>query len=253
MQNYNPHPDDNRYGQESGYDSAHPGYGTGADATVIDQAGMASYLAKVFGWMFLGLFLTAGTSMIVLSSAEIFYAVAPWVFPLLFAELGLVWYMSSRVNEMSATACTISFFVYSFFNGITLTPIVAQYTGSSVASVFMVTAGTFAIMALYGLTTKKDLTSWGSLLFMLLIGLILAMVVNIFMANGLVSMVLSCLGVFIFVGLTAYDAQVIKEQYINGMEYSEIGHKVAIMGALTLYLDFINLFLNLLRLFGNRD
>jgi FtsH-binding integral membrane protein len=253
MQNHTPQHEEKQHNPDYGYDSAHPGFEPQAAAVAIDQAGLASYLAKVFGWMFLGLFLTAATSYIVLGNGDIFYAIRPWVFPLMLVELGLVWFLASRIHSMSTTTCTISFFVYSFLNGLTIAPILASYTPASVASVFMITSGTFGLMAVYGLTTKKDLTSMGSILLMGLVGLILAMVVNIFMQSGMFSLIISCIAVFIFVGLTAYDAQKIKEQYITGMEYSETGHKLAIMGALMLYLDFVNLFLHLLNLLGNRD
>lgn len=224
-----------------------------AGAQQVDISGLSTYVSQVFMWMTAGLLLTAGTSWFVLSSEQVFYAVIPFVMPLFVVELGLVWWMAGAVHRMKPGTATALFFTYAAINGITLAPLIFQYTAESVASTFMITAGTFAVMAFYGLTTKKDLTSMGSLLLTALLGVILAMVVNLFLQSGPVSIAISCLCVFIFVGLIAYDTQQIKAYYVAGMESSAEGQKYAILAALSLYLDFINLFIHLLSLLGNRD
>lgn len=170
---------------------------------------------------------------------------------LIIAELALVWYVSARIQSLSFTTATGLFMLYSFINGLTLSVIFLAYTTTSIASTFFVTAGTFGAMSLYGYFTKKDLTSLGNLLFMLLIGLIIATVVNIFWANSTLYWITTYAGIFIFVGLTAYDTQKIK-RLLNGQEITEESQKMALLGALSLYLDFINLFLYLLRIFGDR-
>lgn len=172
-------------------------------------------------------------------------------FGLIIAELALVWYVSARIQSLSFTTATGLFMLYSFINGLTLSVIFLAYTTTSIASTFFVTAGTFGAMSLYGYFTKKDLTSLGNLLFMLLIGLIIATVVNIFWANSTLYWITTYAGIFIFVGLTAYDTQKIK-RLLSGQEITEESQKMALLGALSLYLDFINLFLYLLRIFGDR-
>src|SRR6185295_6906949 len=169
----------------------------------------------------------------------------------LFAPLGLVLLLGFRLRQMSFSAVQTTFWVYAALMGIGLTPILLLYTGASVAQVFFVTSATFGAMSLWGYTTKRDLTGFGSFLFMGLIGIIIASLVNLFLQSGMMSWVISVLGVVIFTGLTAYDTQKIKEMYYVGDDGTIAGKK-AIMGALSLYLDFINLFLMLLRLFGDR-
>ena len=152
---------------------------------------------------------------------------------------------------MSFASAMVSFLAYSFLNGLTLSVVFLAYTKSSIASTFFVTAGTFAAMSLYGYFTKKDLSSWGNLFFMALIGLIIATIVNVFWANTTLYWVTTYAGVLIFVGLTAYDTNRIKQMLAN-QEVNEGTQKLALLGALTLYLDFINMFLYLLRIFGDR-
>ncbi|PCJ20013.1 MAG: hypothetical protein COB02_05280 [Candidatus Cloacimonadota bacterium] len=218
------------------------------------QEGLSAFVTQVFGWMFAALFLTGATSYIVLQSEQLFMFAYKMMWPLIILELFAVGYLAVRIQKMSPTTATIVFFSYAFCNGFTLTPLIAAYTGESVASTFMITAGTFGCMSFYGLTTKKDLTSWGSLLITAVVGILIAMVVNIFfMQSSLMAIVISCVAVVIFVALIAYDTQMIKSTYQNGMERSAIGHNLAIMAALALYLDFINLFIHLLRLLGDRD
>lgn len=167
------------------------------------------------------------------------------------AEVALVIYLSARIARMSFASAMISFLAYSFLNGLTLSVIFLAYTKASIASTFFVTAGTFAAMSLYGYFTKKDLSSWGNLFFMALIGLIIASVVNIFWANSTLYWIITYVGVLVFVGLTAYDTYRIKQLLAN-QEVNEGTQKLALLGALTLYLDFVNMFLYLLRIFGDR-
>ena len=168
------------------------------------------------------------------------------------AELALVWTVSARINRLSLTTATLLFILYSALNGATLSLILFVYTTRSIASVFFITAGTFAVMAAIGYFTKADLSSLGKILMMALIGLIIATVVNAFLLkSGGFSLILSYVGVLIFVGLTAYDTQKIKQMLIMADDVNEETQKIALLGSLSLYLDFINLFLYLLRIFGN--
>lgn len=215
----------------------------------------AQFMTKVYLWMTFGLATTAYTSYVtshspmllqmLLGSKMAFYG-------LLFAELGLVVAISALIRKISAFMATSLFFVYALLNGLTFSVILLAYTGQSVASAFGVTAGMFAGLSAFGFITKKDLSAMGSFMISALFGLILGMVVNLFLHNGLVDLVLSLSAVVIFSGLIAYDTQKIKSFNTGGAFSSEDGQKVAIYGALTLYLDFINLFLNILRLTGRR-
>ncbi|MEJ2033293.1 MAG: Bax inhibitor-1/YccA family protein [Deltaproteobacteria bacterium] len=220
------------------------------------QAGTV-FLAKVFNWMAIGLGLTAATAFLVASMPalqQVIFGNRLVFFGLIIGELGLVFYLSARVGKMTAGAATGLFLVYSALNGATLAAILLIYTGASIASTFLVAGGMFGAMAVYGFVTKKDLTSWGSFLFMGLIGIIIAMVVNIFMASPMISWVVSGIGVIVFTGLTAYDVQQLTRLGAGGiMGGGEAAiRKGAIIGALKLYLDFINLFLMLLRFMGDR-
>lgn len=219
------------------------------------KAEQARFITKVYGWMSAALIVTAITAMYVASSENLKLAILGnnlVFYGCLFAEIGVVWWLSSRVQTLSANTATLWFFLYALLNGLTLSVIFLVYTASSISSTFFITAGMFAAMSAYGYLTKKDLTSWGSLLFMALIGLIIAGIVNIFWQNDMFGMIVSGIGVIIFTGLTAYDTQKIKEMNIIGNEGTDEDRKEAVMGALTLYLDFINLFLYLLRFLGNR-
>ncbi|WP_022661367.1 Bax inhibitor-1/YccA family protein [Paucidesulfovibrio longus] len=213
------------------------------------------FLRGVYAWMSGGLLLTAGVAWATVTIQPLFaFAVNAMIF-LILAELGLVFFLSMRIRQMSPSTATGAFLGYSALNGLTLAPILMLYTQQSVAATFVVAAGMFGAMSLYGLLTKKDLTSWGSLLFMGLIGIILASVVNIFMQSGTLGFVISGIGVLIFLGLTAYDTQRLKVMGETAPA-GDVGalRKMAIMGALQLYLDFINLFLFLLRFMGvSRD
>lgn len=212
-------------------------------------------LARVYGWMTVGLLLTAATALATISSPFMLDLVfsSPIVFyGLLIAELGLVWYLSARVMSMSTQTASALFLLYAALNGVTLSAVLLVYTASSAASVFLITALMFLATSVWGLTTGKDLSGWGSYLFMGLIGLIIAMVVNWFLGSSTMDYVISLIGVALFVGLTAYDTQKI-QRMSQEVEGEATISRLAIVGALTLYLDFINLFLFLLRLLGRRD
>jgi len=215
----------------------------------------ASFLPRVYGWMTAGLALTALTAMLTLSSPyllESIFGNRLVFYALIFGELGLVIALSAAINRISATAATLMFLVYSALSGVTFASIFLLYTSSSIASTFFVASGTFAAMSLYGYTTRRDLTGWGSFFFMGLIGVLIASVVNIFLHSEMIYWITSYIGVFVFVGLTAYDTQKIKQIGMRGFGDEETRKKAAIIGALRLYLDFINLFLMLLRIMGNR-
>jgi hypothetical protein len=182
---------------------------------------------------------------LILGTKIIFYG-------LLIGELLVVMALVGFIEKMSAATATAVFFAYSVMNGLTFSVIFLAFTATSITSTFFITAGTFGVMSAYGYFTKRDLTSIGNICFMALIGLIIATIVNIFWANTMFNWIISCVGVLIFVGLTAYDTQKIKELGAKVDENSEAGRKGAVMGALALYLDFINLFIMLLRIFGDR-
>jgi len=179
----------------------------------------------------------------------LFFSALKWV--VMLAPLGIVFYMSFGINKMSAAKAQTVFWVFAALMGLSLSWILLVYTGVSVARVFFITSATFGAMSIYGYTTKRDLTKLGSFLMMGLVGIIIASLVNIFLKSSMMYFVISILGVLIFVGLTAYDTQKIKNMY-QSSDTGELMGKKAVMGALTLYLDFINLFIMLLRLFGQR-
>lgn len=211
---------------------------------------------NVYMWMAFALVITGITALIVADSPNLVESIVMnriVFYGLIIAEFALVWYISARIHKISFTTATMLFILYSLINGLTLSVIFLVYTTSSIASTFFVTAGTFGVMCLYGYFTKRDLTSLGNLCFMALIGLIIASVVNIFWSNSTMYWIITYAGVLIFVGLTAYDTQKIKRLLLSeGTEVNETTQKIALMGALSLYLDFINLFLYLLRLLGDR-
>jgi FtsH-binding integral membrane protein len=214
-----------------------------------------SFVHRVFAWMAIGLTITGAIAAVIGTSVS-----ESWwednsglLLILIFAELGIVFGLVFLINRISAALAVAAFFFYSALNGVTLSIIFAVYTTASIAGTFFVTAGMFGAMAAIGWVTKRDLSSLGSILFMALIGLILASIVNIFVANEALYWIITYAGVAIFAGLTAYDMQKIKKMQEAGVDaYSEQGKKAAVMGALALYLDFINLFLFLLRIFGRR-
>jgi uncharacterized protein len=216
----------------------------------------ANFITKVYAWMTVALVITAVVAMLTASSPFMLQAIfgSKLVFwGLVLGQLGLVWYLSAAIQRMSANTATLVFLFYAAVTGLTLASIFVVFTAASIASTFFVTAGTFGAMSMYGYFTKRDLTKMGSLLMMALIGLIIASVVNMFMASSTLYWITTYAGILIFVGLVAYDTQKIKEMNIIGNEGTDEDRKEAIMGALALYLDFINLFLYLLRLLGRRN
>ena len=232
---------------------------------VIDE-GLRAYMLKVYNYMASGIFLTGIISLFLFKLSVVitpdgsiagltaignalYNSALMWI--VMLAPLGIVFYMSFGIRKMSATKAQTTFWIFAALMGASLASIFLVYTGASITRVFFITAGTFGAMSIYGYTTKRDLTKFGSFLMMGLIGIIIASVVNIFMKSNMMYFVISVLGVLIFVGLTAYDTQKIKNMYLAS-DSGELMGKKAVMGALTLYLDFINLFIMLLRLFGQR-
>lgn len=209
-------------------------------------------MSKVYLWMTLALVVTGMTAYYVASSPAIFYAIvsnqiAFW--GLFIGELVLVFVLSSRIMSLSFVTASLMFVIYSIMNGVFFSFILLAYTEQSIATTFLITAGTFGAMSLFGFVTKRDLSTMGRILFMLLIGLLIATVVNIFMKAEGLTLILNYAGVVIFVGLTAYDTQSIK-QMLQEHGDKEGAEKIALLGSLSLYLDFINLFIYLLRFFG---
>ncbi len=238
---------------------------TAAETHVIDE-GLRAYMLKVYNYMASGILITGFISLILFKMSVVtsldgsitgltslgnalYNSALMWV--VMLAPLGVVFYMSFGIRKMSAAKAQGTFWVFAALMGASLSSIFLIYTGASITRVFFITAGTFGAMSIYGYTTKKDLTKLGSFLMMGLFGIIIASVVNIFMKSTMMYYVISIIGVLVFVGLTAYDTQKIKNMYLSS-DSGEIIGKKAVMGALTLYLDFINLFIMLLRLFGQR-
>ena len=238
---------------------------TAAKTHVMDE-GLRAYMLKVYNYMTSGIFLTGIISLLLFKLSVVmttdgsitgltsvgnalYNSALMWI--VMLAPLGVVFYMSFGIRRMSAAKAQGAFWVFAALMGASLSSIFLVYTGTSITRVFFITAGTFGAMSIYGYTTKRDLTKLGSFLMMGLIGIIIASIVNIFMKSTMMYFVISILGVLIFVGLTAYDTQKIKNMYLAS-DSGEIMGKKAVMGALTLYLDFINLFIMLLRLFGQR-
>ena len=218
------------------------------------QRYVAGVMRRVYGKMTLGLLLTALTAFLVVSSPaalSLLFSSTATIWILFAVEIGLVIYLSALLDKLSTGVAAALFYLYSALNGVVLAPIFLVYTGASIAMTFAITAGTFGAMTIFGYVTHQDLSKFGSILTMALIGLIVCVVVNIFWGNSMFDLLISIAGVFIFVGLTAWDTQAIKRMCAES-DPSMIG-KVATMGALSLYLDFINLFLYLLRFFGSRD
>lgn len=224
-----------------------------AHAAGID-VGLRAYMLRVYNYMALGLGLTGAVAFAASTNAELMQMIhgtgLRWI--VMLAPIGFVIFLSARLHAMKPATAQMVFWVYAGLMGLSLSYIFLAYTGASIARVFFITAGTFAAMSLYGYTTKRDLSGMGSFLFMGLIGIIIASVVNIFLASSALHFVISVVGVLVFVGLTAYDTQAIKSVY-SETDSGATQEKKAIMGALRLYLDFINLFVMLLSLFGNRE
>ncbi len=227
-----------------------------AEQQLSRSAAFPVLMRKVYVWMSLALVITGLTSYGVATSPGIMQAIYTnqiLFWGLAIAELAIVIGVSAAINKISLTTATLMFILYSVINGALMSYIFLAYTASSIATVFFITAGTFAVMAFIGYTTKTDLTSMGKILLMALIGLIIATIVNMFVKSSGLTLILSYVGVLVFVGLTAYDSQKIKEMLMQAPDAGEGAQKVALLGALSLYLDFINLFLYLLRIFGKRE
>lgn len=228
----------------------------GAQTAVIDQ-GLRAHMNKVYGLMSVGMLLTAGVAWGVGTSpamvAAIFGTPLKWL--VMFAPLVMVFAFGALINRMSVAAAQLFFYVYASVMGLSLSFIFAVYTQTSIAQTFLVTSIAFAGLSLYGYTTKRDLSGMGTFLMMGLIGLIVASVVNIFLASSALAFAISVIGVLIFAGLTAYDTQSIKSEYIAHAQQGDADWlgKSAIMGALRLYMDFINMFMFLLQFLGNRE
>jgi uncharacterized protein len=220
-------------------------YQTNYRTIAVAQPGV---MRGVYGWMGGGLALTAFVSLLTVSSPALLQAIFGnrlVFYALILGELGLVVTLSGAINRISASTAKLLFLGYAALNGLTMSAIFVAYTSSSIASTFLITAGMFGTMSLFGYLTKSDLTSWGSFLFMGLVGVVIASLVNIFLHSSMIYWVVSFCGVIVFTGLTAYDTQRISRM-------GDVGGKGAVLGALTLYLDFINMFLIMLRLLGKR-
>ena len=224
--------------------------------TYASKAAQSTLMRNVYSWMTLALVITGLVSLYMAKSQTLLSMIMQnsmllWI--LLIAEIGLVIFLSARIHRISFTTATLLFIAYSILNGVTMAFIFLIYTMTSIATTFFVTAGTFGVMALYGYATKKDLSRIGNICIMALIGLIIATVVNIFLKNTMMDLIISGIGILLFVGLTAYDSQKIKQLLTaDDIEVNETTQKIALLGSITLYLDFINLFLYLLRFLGDR-
>ncbi|MEN3754878.1 Bax inhibitor-1/YccA family protein [Mangrovibacter sp. SLW1] len=220
------------------------------------RTGLQTYMAQVYGWMTCGLLLTAFVAWYAAATPAVLMFVFSsqlTFFGLIIAQLALVFVLSGMVHKLSGAMATTLFMLYSALTGLTLSSIFVAYTYSSIASTFIVTGGMFGVMSLYGYTTKRDLSKFGSMLFMALIGIVLASVVNIWLKSTALMWAVTYIGVVVFVGLTAWDTQKLKSigSQIDTRDSTNL-RRYSIMGALTLYLDFINLFLMMLRILGNR-
>jgi hypothetical protein len=238
--------------------------GARAEAGVYDE-GLRAYMLGVYNYMAIGLAITGAVAlatfymaveqtaggMALTAFGQAIYA-SPLKWVVMLAPLAAVFFLSFKIQSMSASAAQMTFWVYAAIMGLSLSSIFLVFTGESITRVFFITAASFGALSLYGYTTKKDLSGWGAFLFMGLIGIIIASLVNIFIGSSAIQFAVSVIGVLVFAGLTAYDTQQIKEMYFEG-DSSEVAAKKSIMGALRLYLDFINLFIMLLQLFGNRE
>jgi uncharacterized protein len=227
---------------------------TAGTLSPVAEARQNSLISRVYAWMTAGLAVTGATAAFTATTPallNLIFGNSLVLILLLVAQVALVIAISGAINRLTATTATALFLLYAALNGVTLASVLLTYTGASIALTFFITAGTFAAMSLYGSITKRDLTAVGNLAFMVLIGIILGSLVNFFLRNELIYWVLTYAGVGVFVALIAYDTQKIKRILSQGLEGEAAGRAV-ILGALALYLDFVNLFLNLLRIFGRR-
>ena len=224
-----------------------------ADTRVDLDVGLRQYMLRIYNYMASALALTGIVAYVFAGYLETNRALvhSPVMWLIIFAPFGLVMLLSFGINRLSAAAAQGIFWLYAGLMGLSMSTIFLTYTGTSIARVFFITAGTFTAMSLYGYTTKRDLSQFGSFLFMGLIGIVIASLVNMFLQNGMLQWIISVIGVVVFVGLTAWDTQSIKEMYFEG-DGHEMAGKKAVMGALRLYLDFVNLFMMLIQIMGVR-
>ena len=231
-------------------------YRSAATREVEVSAAFPALMRKVYLWMTLAMVITGFTAYLVatnMSLLSLIYSSKVVMWGLIIVELAIVFGVTAAINKLSLPVATLLFILYSVINGALLSSIFLIYTLSSISTVFFITAGTFGAMSLFGYTTKQDLTSWGKILMMAVVGLIIATIVNLFVKSSGLEMIVSYIGVLIFVGLTAYDTQKIKEMCLQAPDMGETMQKFALLGALSLYLDFINLFIYLLRIFGKQN
>jgi FtsH-binding integral membrane protein len=220
-----------------------------ANSTLVQESRRA-FMSRVYGWMFAGLWITGVMALYTVSNEALLKTVVSYFMPLLGLELGLAFVLSLVARRLPGMVAGLLFIAYAALSGMTLSLIFFVYTAGSIAQAFFMTAGAFGAMSLYGTVTKKDLSGWGAFLFMGLVGVVFAGIVNIFISSDMLGFVTACASVIVFAGLTAYDTQKLREMHAS-TGYSSAA-TVSIIGAFTLYLDFINLFLALLRLFGRR-
>jgi hypothetical protein len=250
----------------SDYDRNYAARGFGAAQSAAIDAGLRAYMLRVYNYMAAGVALTGVVAWFTYNAAVVTNAAGqitgltpfgqtvlsgPAMMVLMLGTLGLVFFISFRINRLQFSTALTLFMVYAALLGVTLAPIFVVYTGASVTRVFFISAASFGALSLWGYTTQRDLSGFGSFLFMGLIGIVIASLVNIFLASSMMQFLISVIGVLVFAGLTAYDTQKIKEMY-SPMDDGSVAGRKAVMGALSLYLDFINLFFMLLRLFGDR-
>ncbi len=228
-----------------------PGVAQGQVAVGRIDEGLRSYMLSVYNYMGLGLAITGLIAAFVAATPALYVPIftTPLKWVVMLAPLGFVFFLGAKIQTMSASAAQATFWAFAAIMGLSMASIFLVFTGASIARVFFITAGMFGGMSLYGYTTKRDLSGFGSFLFMGLIGIIIASVVNLFIGSTALQFGISVIGVLVFVGLTAYDTQQIKEMYYE-LDSSDVATRKAIMGALRLYLDFINMFMMLLHLFG---
>lgn len=217
--------------------------------------GMNAFITKVFGWMFIGLLLTTGVAYYVANDIDLIIAIVRndfLFYGLMIGELVLVAVLSARITKFRTATAIGLFFAYAALNGVTLSVIFLAYTGESIVTTFGITAITFGIMCIYGYVTKNDLTRFSSILFMGLIGIVVLSLINMFLGSSRMEWIISIVGLFVFLGLTAYDMQKLKGYYFGTEGDAVLRGNLGVLGALNLYLDFINLFLTLLKYFGKR-
>jgi len=217
---------------------------------VLVQESQRAFMSRVYGWMFAGLSITGLVAMFTATSETVLMQVIQWRWGLFLAQLGLAFVLSGMAQRLSGAVAGALFVAYSVLTGLTFSVIFLIYTSASIGNAFLLTAGTFGAMSLFGTVTKKNLSGWATFLIMGAIGIFIASIVQVFVQSPMLNFVLGCAGVLVFAGLTAYDTQKLREMHA-GTGYSSAA-ALSIVGALVLYLDFINLFISMLRLFGSR-